>query len=311
MATTETVSGNGGTVVAERETNKDALSLVERLDPAIGEATSVAGAVLSELLRRTLRGGVMRIGDDMHEFVSQKVDTVVAEKAPVIEEMAAEVAEHTARTAATEVATAEVRALEQRTRDGDRELAAQIEAAARAADAKTTQSAAALAAQIQQTEQTVQQRTTQTAESFAAQIQQAEQRARDALAQTEQTVQEQTTHTAEALTTKIREADEHARAAREEAQRFADRAREGTARFNAKLAELKSTMVRHLEESQARLREEIRALTRSNDALVVRVAELEKPGGLRALFAWLFGRRKPTAALATAASERTSQAADD
>jgi hypothetical protein len=280
MTTTETVTENGGAVVVEAA-NKDTLSLVERLDPAIGEATSVAGAVLSELLRRTLRGGVMRIGDDMHDFVSQKVDTVVAEKAPAIEQMAAEVAEHTARTAATEIATAEVRALEERTRDGDRELAAQIEATARAADDKTTQSAAALAAQIQQTEQTVQQQTTQTAVALAA---------------------------------KIQEADEHARAARAEAQRFAERAREGTAHFKSKLTELRSTlldlqtqlrqdMVRQLEESQARPHEELRNLAKSNEALAARVAELEKPRGLRALFAWLFRRRKPLAAPATAASD--------
>jgi hypothetical protein len=285
--TTETVPDNGGGVVMEAAANKDALGLVERLDPAIGEVTSVAGAVLSELLRRTLRGGVMRIGDEMHDFVSQKVDTVVAEKAPAIEQMAAEAAEHTARAAATEVATTEVRALEQRTRDAARELAAHIEATARAADDKTTQSAAVLAAQIEQ----------------------AEQRARDALVRTEQAVQQQTTQTAEALTVKIEEADKQARAAHEEAQRFAERAREGTARFKAKLAELESTMTRQLEENQSRLREELRALTRSNDALAARVAELEKPRGLRALFAWLFGRRKPKATTSAPTSE-TAQAVD-
>ena len=42
-------------VVVQPENHKDALGLLDRLDPAIGEATSVAGAMLTELLRRTLR----------------------------------------------------------------------------------------------------------------------------------------------------------------------------------------------------------------------------------------------------------------
>jgi hypothetical protein len=290
MTTPETghpAVSNGDAVAIEPPANKDALSLVERLDPAIGEATSVAGAMLTELLRRTLRGGVMRIGDEMHDYVSQKIDIVVAERRPVLEQIASEVAEHTARTAATEVATEEVRALEKRTHDGDRELAAQIEAAAR----------------------TAQETTAQTAEALATQIQDAEQRARAALAQTAETVQQQAAQTTESLTAQIQEAERHARAAQEEAQKFAERAREGTARFKAKLAELETTatglstqqqalrqdLVRHVEESQSRLRDELRELTRVNEALTARVVELERPRGLRALFAWLFGRRKPKA----------------
>jgi hypothetical protein len=258
---------NAEPTAIEPNSKSDVLSLAERLDPAIGEATSVAGAMLTELLRRTLRGGVMRIGDEMHDYVSQKVDVVVAERTPAIEKMASDVAEHTARTAATEVATEEVRALEERTRDGDRALASQIEAADRA-----------LASQIEAAARAAQERTTQTAE---------------------------------ALTAQINDAERLARAAQEEAQRFAERAREGTARFKAKLTELENTasalgarqdalrqdLIRHLEESQNRLRNEVREglreLTRTNEALAVRVAELEKPRGVRALFAWLFGRRRP------------------
>jgi len=308
---------NGNTVTIEPAANQDVLSLVERLDPAIGEATSVAGAVLTELLRRTLRGGVMRIGDEMHEYVSQKVDIVVAERRPVLEQIASEVAEHTARTAATEVATEEVRALEKRTHDGDRALAAQIETAARTAQETTAQTAEVLAAHIQeaerrsqaaltQTAETVQQQAAQTAESLTAQIQEAELRAQAALTQTAETVQQQAAQTAESLTTQIQAAERHARAAQEEAQKFAERAREGSARFKAKLAELETTatalgtqqqalrqdLVRHLEESQSRLRDELHELTKANEALTARVLELERPRGLRALFAWLFGRRK-------------------
>jgi hypothetical protein len=140
-------------VVVEPENRNDALGLLERLDPAIGEATSVVGAMLTELLRRTLRGGVVRIGDDMHGYVLDKVDTVIAERTPGLEQLAAEVADHAARSAATEVATEEVHALEQRTKASDQELAGKITDTALAAEQRTKESEAALTTQIKESEQ--------------------------------------------------------------------------------------------------------------------------------------------------------------
>jgi chromosome segregation ATPase len=275
-------------VLVGPDSTKDALSLVERLDPSIGEATSVVGATLTELLRRTLRGGVMRIGNQMHGYVSQKVDTVLAERTPAIEQRAAEVADQTARTAATEVATEEVHALAQRTQESERQLAAQIEATAQAA----------------------QEQTTETAQSLATQIQETERRAQTALEETARTVQQETAQTAEALTTKMQESEQRTQAAfREQVENLVARAREGRARFKAQIAQLENAttalgqqqealrqdLARQLEEGQARLRDELRELRKTNAALAARVTELEKPRGLRALFAKLFGRRKPKA----------------
>ena len=47
--------------------NADRLSapLMERMDPAIGEASSVMGAMLTEMIRRSLRGGVLHIGEEL------------------------------------------------------------------------------------------------------------------------------------------------------------------------------------------------------------------------------------------------------
>jgi chromosome segregation ATPase len=239
-------------VIVEPEDRKDALSLVDHLDPAIGEATSVVGAMLTELLRRTLRGGVMRIGDEMHGYVSQKVDTVIADRTPGLEQLAADVAEHTARTAATEIATEEVHALEERTQASDRELAGRITETARTAEQRTSEAAAALNHQIQETEQ----------------------RTRAAL--------------------------------QEQVQGLVDRARERSDRLKAKFHELENAdaalvklveqvrqdLARLMHESEGRLGEEIGALKQVNQELASRVAELEKPRGLRALWARLFGRRK-------------------
>jgi hypothetical protein len=72
-------------------------SLVERLDPALGEATSGMGALLTELIRRTLRGGVQRIDDELQSQVEEKVDATVAERMPLIESAAGQAAEVKAR----------------------------------------------------------------------------------------------------------------------------------------------------------------------------------------------------------------------
>jgi hypothetical protein len=250
-------------VVAEPENHQDPLGLVERLDPAIGEAASVAGAVLSELLRRTLRGGVLRIGDEMHGYVSEKLDTAIAERTPGLERLAAEVAEHAARSAATEVATEEVHALEQRTRASDLELAGKITETASAAEQRTRESVAALSAQIQESD-----------ERGQAAIQESEQRGQAAL--------------------------------HEQVQTLVDRSRERSDRLKARLGKVDNLiaglgkqldgankdLVRMLKESHAGLSEAFHKLEQEHQSLAARVAELEKPRGLRALWLRLFGRRK-------------------
>jgi hypothetical protein len=254
-------------VVAEPENHKDSLGLVERLDPAIGEVTSVAGAVLSELLRRTLRGGVLRIGDEMHGYVTEKLDTAIAERTPGLERIAAEVAEHAARTAATEVATEEVHALEQRTRESDQELAGKISETASAAEQRTRESVAHLSSQIQESEQRG-----QTA------IQESEQRGKAAIEDSEQRGQA---------------------ALNDQVQTLIERSRERSERLKARFAELENLitgaskdLVRMLKESHAELNEVLHKVGKEHKSLAARVAELEKPRGLRALWLRLFGRRK-------------------
>jgi chromosome segregation ATPase len=238
-------------VVAEPDNLKDALGLVERLDPAIGEATSVVGAMLSELLRRTLRGGVLRIGDEMHGFVSEKLDVAIAERTPGLEQLAAEVAEHAARTTATEVATEEVHALEQRTKESDLELAGKITEAQRAAE----------------------QRTQESAEALVSQIKESEQRCQGALDEELQTLIERS-----------RERSNRLKA------RFAEHAKL-IAGLTKQLEGLHKDLARMVQDSHVELRDAIHRLEHEQKSLATRVAELEKPRGLRALWLRLFGRR--------------------
>jgi chromosome segregation ATPase len=272
-------------VVVEPENRKDALELVERLDPAIGEATSMVGAMLTELLRRTLRGGVLRIGDEMHGYVSEKLDTVIAERTPALEQLAADVAEHAARTAATEVATEEVHALEKRTQAGDLELAGKITETARAAEQRTKESAEALTAHIQASDL-----------ELAGKITEA------ALA-----AEQWTKESAETLTTQIKESEQRGQAALDEqVKTLIDRSRERSERLKARFVEqnnriaglskqlgsVSKDLVRMLQENHAELREVLHRLEQERQTLAARVAELEKPRGLRALWLRLFGRRK-------------------
>jgi chromosome segregation ATPase len=282
-------------VVAAPESREDALGLLDRLDPAIGEATSLVGAMLTELLRRTLRGGVVRIGDEMHGFVSGKVDTAIAERTPGLEQRAAEVAEHAARTAATEVAAEEVHALEQRTQAGDLELADKIAGAARAAEQQTRESAVALAARIKESEQRGQ-----------AALQAGDLELAGKITEAARAAEQRATESAAALAAQIKDSEQRGQAAlHEQVQTLIDRSREGSERLKARFAEQDNLIaglgkqlesvgkdLRMLQKSHSGLSEALHRLQQEQQNLAARVAELEKPRGLRALWLWLFGRRK-------------------
>jgi hypothetical protein len=259
------------TTSVEPAATRSSASLVERMDTSIGEATTVMGAVMTELLRRTLRGGVMQIGDQLHTFVAEKVDATIADRTPAIERNAAEVAEHTARTAATEVAVEEVKGLEKRTQASDHELAVQIEHTARSAQETTTQAARDLAMQIEETGKRV-------GEAARAE-----------------------------LTERIED--------------LIERAREGTTSLKARLKDMEGAIAglgarlveeqvqRHstvelmrrdhaqaLTDSHSLLERELKHLRQVKEALSARVAELEKPRGLRGLLLRIrrrFSRRVP------------------
>jgi chromosome segregation ATPase len=227
------------------------------MDSSIGEATTVMGAVMSELLRRTLRGGVLQIGEQLHTYVNEKVDATIADRTPAIEQAAAEVAEHTARSAATEVAVEEVRGLEQRTRQTDKELAAQIE----------------------QTARTAQETTSQTARDLVAQLEEAEKRVSE-------TARAELTQRIEDLMQRSREGNVQLRARLKEMEEAIGRLGD---QLRSTLDALRQEHARALEEHHIRLSNDLSGLRQVNQTLNTRLAELEKPRGLRAL--WLRTRR--------------------
>jgi hypothetical protein len=110
------------------------------------------GAMLTEFMRRTLRNGVIKIDEEMHDYVGEKVDATIADRTPYLEKTAAEVAETTARAAAGDLVTVEVRGLERKTDEKARQLAEQIEETERRAAQSTTEAAERLSVRIDGTE---------------------------------------------------------------------------------------------------------------------------------------------------------------
>lgn len=110
--------------------------LVERLDSAIGEASTSIGMIMSELVRRSLRGGVGEIGASIHGFARDQVDEAVGEAMPRIELTVGRIAESTS-TRITDVAVnhigEELKIVESRTTEQTQVIAARIKADSAAA----------------------------------------------------------------------------------------------------------------------------------------------------------------------------------
>ena len=271
-------------------------ALVDRMDTAIGEASSVMGALMTELIRRSLRGGVLQIGEGLSDYVGERVDATIVEKTPMLETIATDVADRTARYAATEIAKEETELLAQKTRESDQQLAAQIEQTAASAQRATSEATHDLSLRIEEAQKHAAEVTQETARGLTTQIEEAEKRAC-------QTARGELDHRLDELKEKSRETvallKDRLRAlksmAAELGQRLlAEEQERKTAQSDLKEdLQKKSATLRHeLDETNARLREEISELRNANQSLRARVEELEKPRGLRALFRRLMFWRK-------------------
>lgn len=286
----------------EADTDKPLGPLVERLDPAIGELSTVMGAMMTELVRRALRGSVRQIDDELQGQVAQKVDATIAHRLPAIEQSATEVAEKAAREAATEVAVEEVQALEQRSKEVQRELVGKIEQVEQTAESRLTREAHELASRIEETAKNATLTAEEKARELARLIEEAERRANEA-AQAEVARQvEDLLQRSRRTTTEMKDRLQALETtAGTLGKQLLDEAGERKAEQKAVVQQLQQQEhARRSAEEQFR-RELLHALDEArgqNAALERRVVELEKPRGLRALWAWLSGlwRKKAVAA---------------
>jgi hypothetical protein len=252
--------------------------LAESMDRSIGEVTTVMGAMITELMRRSLRGGVVKIGEELQSLVVDKVDTAVAERVPEVEKAAVAAAEQTAQIAAAKVAAEEVYALDVKTGETTKRLATQIEEVDRKAHGAVEEKAQVLAGRIDEVDRRAVETTRQTAEHLSGQIVETEKRVCEMTqAEMDQRLNKvleksrETATTLKARLTAVEEVSEglgrqirDERAARETEQRA------GLARVQ-------------------QLLDEVSTLRKANAALVTRVTSLEQPKGF---FRRLFGKRK-------------------
>jgi hypothetical protein len=248
--------------------------LVDQMDPAIGEASSVMGAMATELIRRSLRGGVLQIGRELTVYVSQQVEEQIVEQRPLIEKAAAETA--------TEVARGEVGAVRQAQEQADavaRDLAGRFEETSR----QSHHQFETVAKAIDDTARQVDAATTSLARTLESEVAAVESRTLDS-ARKEFTVQ---------------------------LEDYKDRARQATVKIKERLDKLDATAVQLNDHQHAlktellgawrtereRLFQKIGELRRTHESLAQRIEVLERPRGIRRLFAWLFGRKtKPAPA---------------
>jgi hypothetical protein len=244
--------------------------LLDQLDPAIGEASSVMGALATEVIRRSLRGGVLQIGRELSGYVAQQVELEVVEQRPLIEKTAAEMA--------TEVARGEVDAVRQAAQEQDQQLAARIDETARQAHDK-----------IDTVARTADDTRKQTQETTAA------------LAQTLQV--EVAAVETRTLGVARKELSEQVEAIRDSSRQATMKIKQRLDKLdaaNAELADLQRVQKQELLDAwrtdRQQLLEQIDELCRARASLAQRLEILEQPRGLRRLFAWLFRRKKQPAA---------------
>ena len=266
-----------------------AVPLAGSLDVAIGDATTVMGAMVTELMRRSLRGGVLKIGEQLETYVGECVDQTIAERRPVIEQAATAVAEQTAYTTAAKLVGEEVYALEQRTTEADRALVGQIEQAERRTHEAADEKARRLSAEIEEKRQ---QLTARIDEGDQRAMQMTHEKARELTGQIETTAKRVSEAAHNEIGLRVKE--------------LMDRAKEGSVKIKASIqavADLATELGKRLDsEQQARqteqaavrdlernLTDELRELRRTNDEMSARVAELERPRGLRRLCFWVVG----------------------
>jgi hypothetical protein len=249
--------------------------LVDQMDPAIGEASSVMGAMATEVIRRSLRGGVLQIGRELTGYVCQQVEMQIVEQRPMIEKAAAETA--------TEVARGEVDGVRQAASEQGQQLAARIDDASR----ETHRQLETVTKSIDDTARHAEAATTSLAQTLQSEVAAVESRTLDG-ARKEFTAQ---------------------------LESYKDRARQATVKIKERLDKLDSTtdqLTNHQHALKAemldawrternRLLQEINELRRTHETLGQRLEVLERPRGIRRLFAWLFGRKsKPAPAVEVA-----------
>jgi chromosome segregation ATPase len=257
------------------------IPLAESMDQSIGEASTMLGAVVTELLRRSLRGGVVKIGEGLQTYVTGEVATALTARAPEVERAAVAAAEQTAQIAAAKIAAEEVHALDVKTGEAARQLASQIEEVDRKTRGAVEEKAQVLAGRIDEVDRRAIETTRQTAEQLGGQIVEAEKRVSESRAEIDQRLDK--------VLEKSREVTANLKARLKSVEELSEGLGRDLRQEQAtRKGELQAGFAR-LQQGLDRLKEEVGELRKANEELSARVKALEHPKGF---FSRLFGRRK-------------------
>ena len=259
-------------IVNEQETGGREGGLVTRLDSAIGEASTGIGILLSELVRRSLRAGVADIDQTIHTFAHEQVTVAIDRKLPEI----TEVAESTSRRI-TESAVQKVTEIAQQ--------------ATETMSQSLNTAVCRLEGEIGETK-LLSDQTGKTLEEVREKAKNSGKKVRAAI--------ERLRNANKILKQGLLDAREFVRHSRVEVEAELARLRESESQLQSELAasrDRESAMRVNLTSAQDELvkgQQQLESLVTQVTGLVARVAELERPKGLNALFQKLTGRGKPT-----------------
>lgn len=276
-------------------------NLLDRMDATIGETSAGIGSLLTELIRRALRGGVSNIDQHLTEFAQEQVQTAVVQELPTVRNVAAEVADTTSRTVAeaamvklTDEVESKTRELSQTLSDADQKFTTALTET----DQRLTEAITQTASQLDET--------TQSVNSTFEQIQADTLQATTQLSEKISTSKQETDSFLRLFETELRESAKrswqkvnvHLDQLREQTSilpSLTDRLTQSeTARQQAevKLQSVQAEFQRSIRDLQNLLQDvtdRLAASVQENQTLSMRVEELERPRGIRALWQRLRG----------------------
>lgn len=157
------------------------LALVEQMDPVIGEASSGIGSLMTELIRRMLRTGIQKVDEELHAQVSDKIEDLLTQRGPQLEEAAALVARRHAESTAVTLLQASTEAIERQTAEAAAKLRAELSEAEKRAlanDEALERQAAEAAAKLREELSEAEKRALANDEALRLEVSEAESRAK-------------------------------------------------------------------------------------------------------------------------------------
>lgn len=242
--------------------------LGDRLDSVIGETSSGMGALISELIRRSLKSGVSDIGQSLGLFAEEKVEVAIQQQMPAIAEAADEVAESTSKRVVKAVADE----LTEKAEKQKQETEAKIQEVGSSAFDRSRSHVAEVVSQVRQSITETQAMASDHQEASNQKLEELQQKGR----KTWQKIKDEL----EVLRTTHRKSQEELA--------LLDRARRQLHEENTQLKD-ELRQVRQQAEQQS---EENARLRSQHEVFEERLAKLEQPKGLRALFAKMGGGSK-------------------